>query len=153
MIDTPRVRLVPLTVEAATAIVNGHRPDERPWADGYPTDAALVAAGVLVSEGRVPDGFGTYQLVRRADDCVIGSCGYFTGDDGSAMVGFSVADSVADEGWAAEGLRALVQALQRAGAARVAAEAAGRNAQRLAVLSAAGLRPASVEGDLVVYEA
>src|SRR3954469_14815232 len=97
-IETPRLRLVPLSLPDAAALVNGHQPDTARWADGYPTDGTLVAAGFVVTaeaEGRPLGPWGTYQIVRRSDGVVVGDCGFLSAPDshGFVHVGYGIAET------------------------------------------------------------
>src|SRR3954453_752086 len=83
-IETQRLWLGPLSLGDPATIVNGHQPDTARWADGYPTDGTLVAAGFVVTaeaEGRPLGPWGTYQMVRRSDATVIGDCGFICPPD------------------------------------------------------------------------
>jgi RimJ/RimL family protein N-acetyltransferase len=159
-IDTPRLRIVPLSLEEATAIVHGERPVEDRWASDYPTDATLVAAGLVVTaeaEGRDLRPWSAYQVIRREDERAVGGCGFpFDGPDpqGRVMISFSIVDSARGEGYAAEALEAMIGwAKRQPGVTRVLAETAATNIRAIHVYERAGMRRAGSDGQLVFFEA
>lgn len=159
-IDTPRLQLVPLSLDTATAIVNGHRPENANWAPGYPTDSALVAAGLVLAadaENRPLEPWGAFQIVVRGDRRVVGGCGFVMGPPdarGHVQIGFSIADSERGEGYATEAVAALIAfARSQPGVTRVLADTACTNAGSIRVFEAAGMRRAGSDGELVFFEA
>jgi RimJ/RimL family protein N-acetyltransferase len=158
-IETQRLQLVPLSLADAAALVNGHRPEYARWAEGYPTDATLVAAGLVVTaeaEGRPLAPWGTYQMIRREDGLVLGDCGFHGPPDhhGFVHVGYGVADEARSQGYATEALSGLIAwAQRRAEVTRVLADAACTNHPSLRVMENAGMRRAGSDGDLVYFEA
>lgn len=160
LIETERLRLVPLGLADATAIVHGHRPAGARWADGYPTDRTLVVAGsVVTAEGRPEGGLGpyrSYQIVRREDGVVIGDCGFLGPPDehGDVHVGFGIADVVQGHRYAGEAVRALIAwARTQPEVARVVADVALTNIASRRVLEGAGMRRTGTAAGLVFYEA
>ena len=157
-IETQRLRLVPLQLPDAAAMVNGHRPVRARWADGYPTDGTLVAAGLVLAaeaEGEPLGPWGVYQIVRRADDVVIGDCGFLGPPDHHGWVhsGLGLVDLDQHHDLAVDALRALVTwAKAQPGCSRVMADAAATNHAYIRVMEAAGLRHAGSDGSLVYYE-
>ena len=159
-IDTPRLRLVPLSVHDAAAIVHGQRPLEDRWAPDYPTDATLVAAGLVVTaqaEGRELAPWTAYQIVRRSDGKAVGGCGFVWGEPdraGNVHVSFSIVDSARGEGYGPEALRAIIAfAKQHPEVTRVLAETAHTNTEGLGVFQEAGMRRAGADDHLVYFEA
>lgn len=157
---TPRLRIVPLSYDEALAMVHGQRPVEDRWAPDYPTDASLVAAGLVVTaeaEGRRLEPWTAYQIVRRADGRVIGGCGFPLGGpdpQGRVLLGFSIVDSAVGENYPSEALSALIAwAKAQPGVTRVLAETASTNLLGLRVYENAGMRRAGSDGDLVFFEA
>ena len=159
-IETPRLRLPCLCREDAEAIVHGLRPLEDRWAADYPTDASLVAAGLVVTaaaERRELGAFGPRQIVRRSDGVAIGGCGFVSGGpgpDGSVHIAFSIVDEHARAGYAEEAVHALVTyARTLPGVRRVLAETAATNDAAVDVYETAGMRRAAAEDGLVLFEA
>ena len=139
-------------------MVNGHRPVGARWAAGYPTDATLVSAGFVVTaeaEGHPLGPWGVYQMVRRADDVVIGDCGFLGPPDhhGWVHAGYSVANPAVQGELAIEAMAALVAwARAQPGCTRVMADAANTNLDAIRVMEGAGMRRAGSDGSLVYYE-
>lgn len=160
VIETDHLRLVPLGLADAAALVHGHRPPGARWAPGYPTDLTLVVAGLVVTEegqeGHALGPFRGYQMVRREDGMVIGDCGFLGPPDehGTVHVGFAVAEAVAAYRLAGEALRAVIEwTVEQPEVTRVLADAAPTNIATLRVLEQAGMRRLRQDGDLVVFEA
>jgi RimJ/RimL family protein N-acetyltransferase len=157
-IETQRLRLVPLDLPDAAAIVHGHRPAGARWADGYPTDGTLVAAGLVVTaeaEGRPLGPWGVYQMVRRDDDVLVGDCGFLGPPDhhGWVHIGYAVADPGRHLDLAVEAFAALVTwAREQPECTRVMADAACTNLDSIRVMERAGMRRAGSDGSLVYYE-
>jgi len=158
-IETQRLRLVPLSLGDAAAMVNGHRPDAIRWAQGYPTDGTLVAAGLVVTaeaEGRPLGPWTTYQMHRRSDGIVIGDCGFLGPPDaqGRVQLGYGVCEPERGHGFAVEALIALIAwARSHPEITRVLADTACTNLPSIAVMEAAGMRRAGSDGQIVLYEA
>jgi RimJ/RimL family protein N-acetyltransferase len=157
-IETQRLRLVPLDLQDATALVNGHRPEGARWAEGYPTDGTLVAAGVVVTaqaEGHPLGPWGVYQLVRRGDDVIVGDCSVLGPPDhhGWVHIAHAVASLEEHTDLAIEALAALIAwAKTQPGVTRVLADAACTNLTSIRVMEGAGMRRAGSDGSLVYYE-
>ena len=158
-LTTPRLRIVPLSLDEASAMVHGQRPVEDRWAPDYPTDASLVAAGIVLAAEA--DGFALgpwtgYQIVRRSDGLVIGGCGFVLGGpdpQGRVSIAFSIVESLDDESYAAEALRALIAwAKSQPDVTRVLAETAATNTRGVRVYEQAGMRRAGSDGQLVFFE-
>lgn len=159
-IDTPRLRLIPLSRDDAAALIHGERPAHANWAPDYPTDSTLVAAGALLTadaEGRPLDEWTNYQMVVRADGRAIGGCGFVLGGPdagGHVQITFCIVESARGQGYAAEAVEALVAwAKGQPEVTRVLADTACTNAAAIAVFEQAGMRRAGSDGDLVFFEA
>lgn len=137
---TERLELVQLDAGDAATMLDGVRPRGQRWASGYPTDRALVAAGMLVTAD--VGAFGTFLLTRRADRVVIGDCGFHGPPDETGMVtiGFEVVPEERGKGYAVEAVEALVAyARTLPGVVTVHAEASRSNIAAQCVLERAGL--------------
>ncbi len=158
-LETPRLRLVALALDEAAAMLDGLRPDRDRWTPGYPTGSNLVAAGYVVTAAAQGYDLGpwtVYQLVRKQDGRVVGGLGFFgpPDDAGDVDVGFSEPPELRAEGYAAEGLRALIAyAKAQPEVRRVLADTAVTNRRVNTVLAAAGMRRSGSDGRLVFYEA
>lgn len=160
-IETEALCLNPLGLADASVIVEGHRPAEARWAPGYPTDLTLVAAGLVITaaRGAQDDDAGpyrVYQVIRKADRCVIGDCGFLGPPDesGDLHAAYGVAEVEAGHRHAAEALGALIEwARRQPGVRRVLSEAAATNIASIRVMERAGMRRLSGDGDLVCFAA
>ena len=139
-------------------MVNGHRPIGARWASGYPTDGTLVSAGFVVTaeaEGHPLGPWGIYQILRRADDVVIGDCGFLGPPDhhGWVHAGYTVANPAEHRDLAIEAMQALIAwARAQPVCTRVLADAATTHLDAIRVMEGAGMRRAGSDGSLVYYE-
>ncbi len=158
-IETARLRLRPLPLDHARAILDGRRPDDARWAPGYPTDGTLVAAGLVVTEdagGQELGPWTTYQIVRREDDVVLGDCGFFGPPDeaGDVHIGVGICVPERGQGYATEALRALIAwSRNHSEVRRVVADAALTNLDSILVMERAGMRRVGNDERLVYYAA
>jgi RimJ/RimL family protein N-acetyltransferase len=157
VLRTPRLELAPLELhDARTLVETGHLSGRR-HADGYPTDATLVAAGIVVTaagEERDLGPFTTYLVMRRSDGAVVGDCGFHQVPDADGVVelGYGMADSARDRGYATEAIEALIGfALLQHGVRRVEAETTAGNAASRRVLEKAGLKLLREHDGLLIY--
>jgi len=75
VLTTTRLELVLLEPEIARDLAAGINANGHPWARGYPMGSTLLHAeltAAAAAHGRPLGAFGTYQVVRRADNTVIG---------------------------------------------------------------------------------
>jgi RimJ/RimL family protein N-acetyltransferase len=156
MIETERLRLVPLAAADAAAMVEGVRPEGANWCEGYPMEGTLVAAGMLLkaeAEGQPFGPFVSHQIVRVADGMVIGDVG-FDGPpdaDGDLHIGCGLCVPARGQGYAREAVRALIDwAHRQPGIRYVNAEAATPEAKRL--LRAVGMQPFDQRARLVYFQ-
>lgn len=127
-------------------MVDGTRPEDADWADGYPSDATLVAAALLVvaeREGRDLGPWGVFQVTR--DGRVVGGMGFIEGpdDSGAVRVGFSETDAAREHDDVANALAVLIAHAREHGATEIHAEAGTPRAAE--VLAAAGMREVHAE--------
>ena len=123
MLETARLRLVRLRVEDAAALLGG---GEVPgWPAAGPTDSALVEASLVVAaarKGRPPGSFGSYQMVRKQDGRVVGTCAFLGPPDGEGAleVGAGAIPEERGRGYEGEALGELVAwALSQPGIRRI----------------------------------
>jgi RimJ/RimL family protein N-acetyltransferase len=159
-IRTARLELVPMTVGDAAAIVNGRAPSPgHTFASGYPDEGSLVRAGLVLAAARAdcdPGPFRVYEILRRDDALVIGTCGFHSppNDDGLVRIGCSLADSARGRGYGGEALGGLVGwGRSRPEVSRMVAEVTRANVAGQKVLERAGLRLERAEGELLYYAA
>ena len=122
MADLPSsdIELVPISREAADAILAGSHPPDLTVADDYPTEfSAGVAQGVAAkSDGAI----GPFFICRRADGLVVGEIGGALVADSTLEIGYAVVDSQQGRGHATGAVLATVAtARERGSASRVIA--------------------------------
>jgi RimJ/RimL family protein N-acetyltransferase len=151
VLETERLRVVPLSVEEAEAIVAGRRREA--YADGYPADGTLVAAAIVIASGGTLGPWTMYQARLRENDRVVAGLGFIDppDDDGHVRIGFSETEEARAGEYAAEALEALIAFARSSGAAKVTAETA--DPRYAEVFLAAGMQQVSVCGGLRHFEA
>jgi RimJ/RimL family protein N-acetyltransferase len=159
VIQTARLDLVPLALPIAAAIVAGVRPPGVRWALGYPTDGTLIGAGLIVTahnKGHDLGPFGTYQVIYRDRDVIVGDCGFEgpPNSEGEIRIAVGTAISQRRRGYAREAAQGLIRwALERDDIVRVIADTARTNAPSIGVMETAGMRRYRADESLVYYEA
>jgi [ribosomal protein S5]-alanine N-acetyltransferase len=157
-LNTPRLRLRPMTPPAMRDLLDGFPAPGQRWADGYPMDGTLVAVAMqadLVRRGVERHGFVHYQVLLRDDDLVIGDVGFHAPPDelGEVSIGFGIVPAARHHGFAVEALRAVLEwALAQPEVRSVHADTDLVNLASQRVLLGAGMRLAADEGDRKVYE-
>jgi RimJ/RimL family protein N-acetyltransferase len=155
---SPRLRLRLMSDDELGALLDGREAPGRPWADGYPLDGTLVSVAMqaeLAGRGVPRGGFGHFQVIRRADDAVIGDIGFHHPPDdlGEVSVGFGIVPEARRQGYAAEALRTLLDwALAQPQVRAVHADTDLVNLASQRVLAGAGMRVVADEGDRKIYE-
>src|SRR5215204_5059364 len=96
LIRSERLSLRQLEVDEARALLQGRADPERPWMAGYPMQGTLIAVEAFVravDNGANPGAYGVYQVVRSADDMVVGDIGFHgpPTPGGSVTVGYGLA--------------------------------------------------------------
>ena len=107
---TERLVLRMLTGDEATAVVASNR-EGRNWAPDYPTEGDVVVSRLLMLAPDLPPAaFGSYQVVMRDSETVVGGVG-FKGSprDGVVEVGYGLAPSARGVGVATEALVGLIE--------------------------------------------
>lgn len=161
-IDAVRLVLRPIYPPVARMLLEGRMPRELRFAPGYPSRFTReVMESVLEAFG--PGRFGPYFMIRKADGMIIGEIGCSV-EAGSTTgrVGYSVVEPCWGQGYATEGLRALLDhVLAEPDMRRVIAETmvdhvASRRVMEKAGMTYCGERLDDEYGELanlVVYEA
>jgi RimJ/RimL family protein N-acetyltransferase len=156
-IHTTRLDLLPLDPARARALVAGDGPNGHPWASGYPLGSSLLRAELTLAADAgnlVQRGFGSYQLVRRADGQVIGDVGFMGPPDatGAVSVGCAVIDDARGQGYATEALSALLEwARGQPGLTCVLADTTRSNIASRRLLERVGMRLVGEDGELLYY--
>lgn len=141
-IRTDRLLLTTLTREEAAAIRAGDR-TARAWAEDYPTEGDVLVASIVGEAGEHYDEsatFGVLQVRLRSTGEAVGGIGFLFApdEDGSAEVGYGIAESVRRQGLASEALRAVCAFAAERGLRSVTALTAPGNAASHGVLVKAG---------------
>jgi RimJ/RimL family protein N-acetyltransferase len=145
-IQSERLYLRQLDAEGGRALLQGKADPERPWMAGYPMQGTLIAVEAFVravDNGADPGAFGVYQMVRLADEVVVGDIGFHGPPDqsGAVTVGYGLAPGARGQGYATEALRAVVAwALAQPEVVRVEADTTHANLPSQRVMERAGMR-------------
>lgn len=110
-IRTERLQLDTLTLDEATAICHGDRSGRR-WVEDYPTEGDVVVASIALEAAEHYDesaAFGVLQMRWAATGEAIGGIGFLSApaEDGSAEIGYGLAESFRRRGLATEAVRAV----------------------------------------------
>jgi len=107
VIETLRLRLEPLTMPAAQAIV-ARRREGRPWHEEFPTGDDQDAAAMVAELGETR--FGCRVIVEKHSGLVVGTIGFTGPPDGTGTVtvGYGLVPSARGRGYATEALCDLV---------------------------------------------
>ena len=123
VIETERLRLVPISFPTAAAILVGELAGLNP-APGWPTaDTPDALAGVVAAGDRTA--YAGWLITRIADGAVVGDCGWRGGPDinGDVEIGYGVAAPSRRQGMATEAVGGLVDwIVEVSGVRRVVAE-------------------------------
>jgi ribosomal-protein-alanine N-acetyltransferase len=167
-LDTPRLRLIPITLEAMEAVLDRDKPRAEAiigarFPPAWPNDA-LLEVGFPYSRAAIraaPDVrlWGDSLVLLRDEPRVVGSV-VFHGrpSDGVAEVGYSIEQQARGNGMATEATRACVEwALTQAGIAAVQATTFPWHTASLGVIRKLGMqqvgnREHDTLGELLVFE-
>ena len=156
-IHTPRLDLQPLEPPAARALVAGDSGNGHPWASGYPLGSSLLRAELtLAADARklALRGFGSFQMIRRADGNVIGDVGFMGPPDatGAVSVGCGIIDDARGQGYATEALTAVLEwARGQPGLTCVLADTTRSNLASQRLLERVGMHRVGEDGELLYY--
>jgi [ribosomal protein S5]-alanine N-acetyltransferase len=149
--DTQRLRLTPLDLDTAQAIVDNDRTG-RAWHEQFPREDDRDGVGGWLRH-RDPV-FGNFVIVEQASGQAVGTIGFFGPPDetGTVMVGYGLVEPARGHGYATEALRALVgYAARQPAAKRVVADTAKDNVPSQRVLDKAGFAKTHETDDAVWY--
>jgi RimJ/RimL family protein N-acetyltransferase len=145
-IRTERLLLDTLTLDEAIAICAGDRAGRR-WVEDYPTEGDVVVASIALEAGEHYDEsatFGVLQMRWAATGEAIGGIGFISApaEDGSAEIGYGLAESFRRRGLATEAVRAVCAwAAEQQDVRSVVALTALDNGASQSVLVACGFLP------------
>ncbi len=157
VLRTARLDLILLGAEDARALAAGKPIEGRPWAPGYPLGSTLLRAELTLAAAakhRPLGEFGTYQLVRRADDTVIGDAGFVGPPDatGAVSVGCAITEGERRQGYATEALSALLDwAGDQSGLTCVLADTTRTNVAAQRLLERVGMHRVGADGELLYF--
>ena len=157
MLSTPRLELVLLEPHRARSLADGVNDNGRCWAAGYPLGSTLLRAELTAAAAaqHAPLGeFGTYQVIRRADGCIIGDVGFMGPPDetGAVSVGCAIAEDAREQGYATEALAALLEWVRgQSGLTCVLADTTRSNIASQRLLERVGLHRIGEDGELLYY--
>jgi len=156
-LHTPRLELVLLEPASARALAAGINHNGHAWAAGYPLGSTLLCAELTASAAaqQAPLGeFGTYQVIRRADDQVIGDVGFMGPPDetGAVLLGCAITEDARGQGYATEAVGALLDwARGQSGLVCVLADTTRSNVASQRLLERVGMRRIGEDGELLYY--
>jgi len=157
VLHTPRLELELLEPDHARALAAGVNPNGHCWASGYPLGSTLLCAELTAAAAAraTPLGeFGTYQVVRRADGCVIGDVGFMgpPDDTGAVLLGVAITEDARGQGYATEALHVLLEwARGQSGLVCVLADTTRSNLASQRLLERVGMRRIGEDGELLYY--
>ena len=157
VLHTARLDLKLLEAVDARALAEGAEGGSRRWAAGYPLGSSLLAAELTLAAAarETPLGaFGSYQMIRRADQRVIGDVGFMGPPDETGAVSLLCAFAVParGQGYATEALGALLEwASGQEGLTCVLADTTRSNHIARRLLERVGFRSVGGDGELRYY--
>jgi RimJ/RimL family protein N-acetyltransferase len=157
MLHTARLDLMLLEAGDARALAEGADGENRRWAAGYPLGSSLLAAELTLAAAarETPLGaFGSYQMIRRADQRVIGDVGFMgpPDDTGAVLLGCAMTEDARGQGYATEALSVLLEwARQQSGLTCVLADTTRSNLASQRLLERVGLHRIGEDGELLYY--
>ena len=159
------VLLHPVARETAAELLAGRTPAGLAFADGYPSRYSLEVMDLLAGPRAAEAGpnFHSWFVVRRDDGAIVGEMGYsFDGESATATVGYSIVEPSWGQGYATDGVRALIRHLRadpsvrRIMANTLVEHVASRRVMEKAGMRLGGERLGEEDGELVelvFYEA
>jgi ribosomal-protein-alanine N-acetyltransferase len=107
-LETPRLRLHPLTDDEAEVLHSGALPSGWSYADEYPLPDTKDGVGLYLRHGERD--FGFHFVVRGEDDLVIGEIGFVAPPRGGAVtIGYAIVPSARRRGYATEAIVAVTE--------------------------------------------
>jgi len=155
-VRTSRLQLHAIDVEEAERIVARRASPADAWADDFPFEGDVGAAGGFLratAEFGEQRPFGFYRITRLSDGLAVGGIG-FKGppDGGCGEIGYGLALSARGHGYAAEAVIALLSVATANGLVRVIADTTLDNFASQRTLIRAGFNRVRTDAELHYYE-
>lgn len=161
-IETARLQLIPLPVEAARAatadcaaaekLLAVRIPEEWPAADLRDFLPVYIQ---LLEQGAITPGWGIWAILYKAEGVLIGDAGFQgnSDDNGTVELGYSILPAFRRRGFAFEATTALVRwAFDQPGVRRITAECLADNVGSIRILQKLGMRRLEPAGDMLRWE-
>ena len=150
MIDTRRLRLIPLDRETAQAILHDDRTDSA-WHEQFPREDDLDGVRGWLQHGDPV--YGNFVVVEQASGNAIGTIGFFGPPDetGTVMIGYGLVEPARGHGYATEALQALIGYTRATAAERMVADTEKDNVPSQRVLDKAGFAKTHETDDAFWY--
>ena len=153
---TSRLQLHAIDVAEAERIVARSAGPADAWADDFPFEGDVGAVGgflrATAAQGEQRP-FGYYRITRLSDGRAVGGVGFKGQPDGGCVeIGYGLAPSARDHGYAAEAVIALLTVAADHGLSTVIADTHLDNIASQRTLIRAGFRLVSTDAELHRYE-
>jgi ribosomal-protein-alanine N-acetyltransferase len=139
-LETPRLRLHPLTGDEAESLHTGVLPSGWSYPDEYPLPDTKDGVGLFLRHGERDYGF--HFVVRSEDELVIGEIGFVAPPRGGAVtIGYAIVPAARRQGYATEAIVALTEwSLAQPEVTEVRAQTLPDNEPSIRALLRAGFR-------------
>jgi RimJ/RimL family protein N-acetyltransferase len=155
-IRTSHLQLHAIDVPEAERIVARSAGPADAWADDFPFEGDVVAAGAFLGATAASGEqrpFGFYRITRLSDGRAVGGIGFKGQPDGGCVeIGYGLAPSARGHGYATEAATALLTVAAEHGIVRVIADTTLDNIPSQRTLVRAGFRLLSTDAELHHYE-
>ena len=133
----PDVELVPVSEDAAAAILEGEAPAGMSFPEDYPSEFSAGIAEAVGEDGMV----GPFFIRSCADGLIVGELGGAFIDDSTIEIGYAVVDSMSGRGYATAAVVEILKvAREQPAARRVVAHTPPDRPASSRVLAKAGFR-------------
>jgi RimJ/RimL family protein N-acetyltransferase len=143
-----------LTPQLAEQVASGG-PRAGNWEYDYPAEGDTDSAQMYLrqcQDGRDPQPFGPYQIVRLDDGKIIGSAGFHgPPHDGVVEIGYGVVRSARGHGYATAAAREILNIARAEGVRRAIARTETANPASMKVLTNVGMIIVKQEGETLSY--
>jgi len=157
VLETSRVRIEPIGLDRARALLDGAPEPGLPWEDGFPLAPLLDSLRTATDE---PDGlarfgpFFAYVIIRRADEHAVGDVGFHgpPGPTGDVEIGYALVPAARGAGLASESVTLIARwAFAQPSVRTMSARVEPDNAASLRLVERLGFDRDGRSGDYVRY--